>query len=133
MKEKVREWIELAFLDLTAAERLLDDENLTTIISFHAHQCVEKSFKAIIEMQDAHVPKIHDLSRLFSEISGKNSLKVDLDILDELSRLYIDSRYPALTGLMPYGRPSIVDAEKYVIFARELHARIIALVKKHSY
>ncbi len=47
-------------------------------------------------------------------------MKIDIDLLDELSRLYIDSRYPALTGLMPYGRPSLEDATRYVAFSSEI-------------
>jgi len=120
VKEKVREWIDLASFDLIAAKKLLDDENLTTIVSFHAHQCIEKSFKAVIELHEGNVPKVHDLTRLFGEISDFVNMKIDIDLLDELSRLYIDSRYPALTGLMPYGRPSLEDATRYVAFSSEI-------------
>ena len=34
-------------------------------------------------------------------------------ILSELDRLYIDSRYPTDLGLMPHGKPSVDDAERY--------------------
>ena len=52
MKEKVKEWLEAARLDCEAALALLDNEELTPIISFHSHQCIEKCFKAIIEDSD---------------------------------------------------------------------------------
>lgn len=125
MKEKVKEWIELAKMDLAASFKLQDSEELTPVASFHAHQSVEKTFKAIIEHNDHIVPKIHDLIRLNNEI--KNLIKIDFDenMLDDLSRLYIDSRYPAMIGHTSYGKPSIDDTRHYVNFAKKVLNEVI--------
>ncbi len=114
MKQKVREWIEFAKIDLLAANRLSDDKNLTPAAAFHAHQCIEKAFKAIMEYSEKPVTKIHDLNRLFNETKNIIQLKIDEDVLDDLSRLYIDSRYPAMTGLTPYGIPPVNDVKRYI-------------------
>ena len=34
-------------------------------------------------------------------------------IISELDRLYLDSRYPGDLGLMPYGKPTLEEAENY--------------------
>ena len=94
MKEKVKEWLEAARLDCEAALALLDNEELTPIISFHSHQCIEKCFKAIIENSDNNVPRIHDLVRLYHLIENQIKISLDIEILEDLSKLYIDSRYP---------------------------------------
>lgn len=129
MKGKVREWIELAGIDLAAAEKLIDDETLTAVASFHAHQCIEKSFKALIENEERLIPKIHDLTRLHYEIKNLMKFSCDEDILDDLSRLYIDSRYPAMTGLTPYGRPSVDDAKLYIKSAGFIFSEILKSVE----
>ncbi len=133
MKRKVREWIELAGTDLAAAKKLVDDESLTAIVSFHAHQCIEKSFKAILENDEQLIPKIHDLIRLHHEIDNLTKFignqNIVEEILDDLSRLYIDSRYPALTGYTPYGRPSVDDAKRYLEAAGLIFYGTIKLVE----
>lgn len=49
MKPVTHEWLIFAQKDLAGCERMRGDDFLTTIVSFHAQQAVEKSFKAIIE------------------------------------------------------------------------------------
>lgn len=89
MKDKVREWIELASVDLAAAVKLENDEYLTPAASFHAHQCIEKAFKAVLELQDRPIRKTHDLALLYLEIKNNISFQCDEDILYDLSRLYM--------------------------------------------
>lgn len=57
MKPSVKEWIDLAGIDLLAAKRLCKDERLTNVVCFHSQQCVEKSLKALIESNDEIPPK----------------------------------------------------------------------------
>jgi len=35
----------------------------------------------------------------------------DEGMLDEINEIYIDSRYPADLGLLPYGKPTLEDAK----------------------
>lgn len=46
-------------------EKRLYDKFLTPIACFHAQQCVEKSFKAVLEKNGSDVPKTHDVVRLY--------------------------------------------------------------------
>lgn len=130
MKDRVREWIDLAQIDLLAAVRLSGDENLTTSAAFHAHQCCEKSFKALIEYMMKPVPKIHDLIKLHSDVKEMMNFFPDECILDDLSRIYIDSRYPSMIGQTPYGKPAIEDVLRYIKFSTEIFEQISSLVSK---
>lgn len=129
MKNKVKEWIELARIDLKAAQTLSGDEYLTSAAAFHAHQCVEKTFKAVIESRDISVPKVHDLPRLYQIVMNLIDFSCGEEILYDLSRIYIDARYPAMTGLMPYGRPEISDAVGYLRFAEEVFSTILQILE----
>lgn len=130
MKNKVREWIELARIDLTAAQKLSGDEYLTPVVSFHAHQCIEKIFKAVVESNDMSVPKVHDLIRLYEMVVNIINFSCDEEVLYDLNRIYIDSRYPAMTGLTPYGRPEISDAAEYLGFSENVFNKILLILDK---
>ncbi|MFC1822579.1 HEPN domain-containing protein [Thermodesulfobacteriota bacterium] len=126
MNASAEEWLEFANVDLMAAERLLEDPNLTNVVCFHAQQCLEKSLKALIESTGAIPPKTHDLVRLYGLIEEK--IDMEEDILALLNEVYIESRYPASYGLLPAGRPDTSDAEKFLSFAKETHSKITKLV-----
>jgi len=64
MKQTTKDWLAVAEDDLLAAKTLSRDERLTSLVSFHCQQCLEKCFKAIIEEQNKPALKSHDLLRL---------------------------------------------------------------------
>ncbi len=64
MKETTQQWLNFAETDLLACEKLISDDQLTTVVTFHAQQVVEKCFKAIIEEESLPFNKIHSVSRL---------------------------------------------------------------------
>jgi len=100
MKQITREWLRAVQDDLAAAKLLLADEHLTNVVSFHAQQAVEKSFKALIEEHDLGSIKIHSLERLYGKIKHITVIE-DLETLRRLNSLYIESRYPGELGLLP--------------------------------
>ena len=118
MKITTKEWLNFARDDLDVIERLLEDEHLTNMIAFHAHQVVEKSFKAVIEEFSLKMPKIHNLITLYEEVGKIYKLTLNLDNLKELNDVYISTRYPSDLGLMPYGKPTITDARIFYNFAK---------------
>lgn len=65
MKKITREWLKAAQDDLSVIDRIVEDENLTHIVAFHAQQCVEKCFKGIIEEYLLSFQKLHNLLRLY--------------------------------------------------------------------
>ena len=115
---QAKEWLKAAYSDLRSIEYILSDEFLTHIVAFHSQQAIEKSFKALIENESISVPKVHKLETLVSKI--KIDLEVNIEILETLDLLYIESRYPGDMGLLPYGKPEIKDAEDFYNEAKDI-------------
>lgn len=113
MKQLTREWLNAAEDDLIAIENLLNNPILTNIIAFHSQQAIEKSIKAIIEEFGIAFIRTHNLQTLLMKIEEVIPFTVDELIISELDRLYIDARYPGDLGLMPYGKPTLEEAEIY--------------------
>lgn len=123
MKKQAKEWVKFAKTDLQSSKLLIEDENLTTIAAFHVQQCVEKSLKALLELYNRKVPRIHDLikikKKIEEEIDEKN-IKLDEEILDQINQVYIDTRYPADFGLLPEGKPSEEKIKKFIEEAEKI-------------
>ena len=49
MKQTTKDWLSFAEYDLLSTKVLAQDDRLTNQVAFHCQQCLEKSFKAIIE------------------------------------------------------------------------------------
>lgn len=130
MKEISREWLKAAVDDLGTITEIIDNEQLTNIVAFHAQQAVEKSLKAIIEEFDLEMSKIHNLQRLFEIVKDHLSLSIDPIIVESLDRLYIDARYPGELGLLPHGKPALKDAEKFYNFAKTFYEAVYRLLEK---
>jgi HEPN domain-containing protein len=113
MRGMAQEWLARAQEDLRAVEMLLDDEGLTNIAAFHAQQCIEKCYKAVIEASGKPVPRVHDLVRLAALVAEIAEIPADEGILIELSTVYLGSRYPASTGFLPSGKPDLQDLRRY--------------------
>jgi hypothetical protein len=62
MKKITEDWLKSADADLSIIERILDQENLSHQVAFHAQQAVEKAFKAVIEEFETGFVKTHSLA-----------------------------------------------------------------------
>lgn len=124
MKAITQEWLNSAKSDLETIEEIQDNDSLTHVIAFHAQQCVEKAFKAVIEEFELALIKTHDLITLKSIILPVYKEILDDDLLSLLNKLYIDSRYPGELGLLPYGKPTVDDAKRFYENAKEIHGGI---------
>ena len=124
MKFLSSEWIKAAGDDLLAVKEMMNNPELTNLAAFHAQQCVEKSFKAVLEEKDSEIPGIHGLIRLYELAGVYCDIQADLDMLKTLDQLYIDSRYPGITGLLPEGKPSTAEALSFYIFAEKIYSGI---------
>ena len=95
MKEQAEQWLAFSRIDLASIEKLMEDELLNQSSAFHAHQSIEKTLKAILELKDKKIPKIHDLESLLGNVKNAGILlNINEDTLDEINQAYIDSRYP---------------------------------------
>jgi HEPN domain-containing protein len=107
MKHFYSEWLSAAKDDLDTVTLLLSQPNLTNILSFHAHQCIEKTFKAVIEKHSSKPQKTHNLEKLYEQVKQFLQISIDEVILETINELYIDSRYPGDLGLLPDGKPTL--------------------------
>ena len=123
MKKQAKEWLKFAKIDLQSSETLIEDESLSTSAAFHVQQCVEKSLKALLELYNEKVPRVHDLIKLkkqVEEIDTKN-IKINEEIIDQINQVYIDTRYPADFGLLPDGNPSKERIVKFIEEAKSIY------------
>jgi len=124
MKAVTADWLRSASADLETIGAILDNPSLTAMVAFHAQQCVEKCFKAVIEEFDIETRKTHNLLALKAAIEYVKPIEFDEDTLSLLNKLYIDSRYPGEFGLLPTGAPTIEDAREFARFANEAMEKI---------
>ncbi len=123
MCDMAQEWIKAAEDDIAAIGAMINDDNLTNIVAFHAQQAVEKALKAVIENRGESIPRKHDLLLLHSKVSESVIIEDD-SILDTLNQLYTEARYPSEFGLLPHGKPTIADAKMMAKFAKDVVNRI---------
>lgn len=124
MRAATEDWLASAQDDLETVGELIDNDQLTHIIAFHVQQCVEKSFKALLEEREERVPNIHNLVTLLAKVDESLSESVDEDLLERLNQLYIEARYPGERGLLPEGKPSPDEAYRFYQFAQSIHKQI---------
>jgi len=120
MKMLAEEWLKAAKDDLDVIEKIIEDEHLSHIVAFHAQQCIEKVFKAVLEEHGIDMPKIHNLVTLYGKVESLIGEDLDMSLLKTLDALYIDARYPGELGLLPDGRPTIEDARRFYESSREI-------------
>ena len=113
MKQTTKDWLTVAEDDLLAAKTLVHEARLTSLVSFHCQQCLEKCFKAVIEEQDKPSIKSHDLIRLQSHTNIKLS-DSEINLLSIINEVYVDARYPGDLGLLPHGKPTIPEIETFI-------------------
>ena len=124
MRKATEEWLASARDDLETVEELIDNNQLTHVVAFHAQQCIEKCFKALLEEWEERVPNIHNLVTLLAKVEGASLDSVDEDLLERLNQLYIEARYPGERGLLPEGKPSREEAHRFRQFAQSIHEQV---------
>ena len=128
MNKLVKEWLLFAFKDLKTVIKLLDEPDLTNVVAFHSHQCVEKCFKAIICLNTESVPMKHNLLRLYGTVRNYCKLEIDMTLLEEISETYIDARYPSDMGLLPYGSLSTGRANDFYLETKSIYEQIETII-----
>ena len=132
MKFITSEWLKSADDDINTIKAIIDDESLTHIVAFHSQQCIEKSFKAMVDEFELASQKIHNLITLNETISSVYQFDFDEDKLGLLNKLYLDSRYPGDLGLLPNGKPSTEVAKGLQELAKEIYKRINTFIKNRD-
>lgn len=132
-QELALEWLKASYSDMLVLEKIVNDDLITHMTSFHSQQSVEKSLKALLEYHSLKVPRKHDVLMLKDLVCNFIDIQ-DEDILEDLNTLYIDSRYPGDIGLLPNGKPTLQDAQEFYAFANEIFSSVCKLlnVKKED-
>lgn len=113
MKTITTSWLAAAQDDLTLIREILHNETLSHLVAFHSQQAIEKTFKAVLEEFDGFVPKMHNLETLLPKVIRHVALDIELELLEDLDKLYIDARYPGDFGLLPDGKPNVQEATAF--------------------
>ena len=125
MTAVANEWLNAANDDLLVIEAIIANESIAHMVAFHAQQCIEKCFKAVLEDEEIDIPKIHSLGTLYSIVSDHINLNLEHNdpfaILKVLDQLYIDARYPGAFGLLPNGKPTQQDAQQFYNLAKDIY------------
>ena len=124
MKRATAEWLKSAAMDIENIAQIIDLEHLTPVAAFHAQQCVEKCFKAILEEHSKKVPKDHSTLRLYGLVKELIPVAVDISVLTDLDDLYIESRYPGELGLLPGGKPTLADVREFYEVAKNIYDQV---------
>ncbi|MEX1255814.1 MAG: HEPN domain-containing protein [Dehalococcoidia bacterium] len=100
MKPQTEQWIEIADLDLEAANRLVE-AMLPFQGLFFCQQAVEKLMKGLwIERKTSLPPRTHNLVQLATELDLSVPAELD-DLLVRLTDLAVESRYPGKADQTP--------------------------------
>jgi len=131
MKNETSSWVFFAKNDMIAAETLIEHSELTGGVAFHCQQAIEKYFKGYLEEHGKEIRKIHDLLKLYLEVKRIQDWDLDEGLLEEISKIYTETRYPESIGIKPNGSlPTMEDARSYLEFAKEVEAIFMELVGK---
>jgi HEPN domain-containing protein len=115
--DPVESWVWLSNRDLKSARDALEDANYPDVF-FHCQQAVEKRLKAAIARQRPEPPpRTHRLWRL-SEICGLRPSDEQKELMELLTPLYADARYPEA---MPqavldaaYAKRALAETEEFI-------------------
>ena len=129
MKDRTSGWVFFAERDVITANFLIDNDLLTGEVAFHCQQAIEKYFKAYLTEHDRQVRKIHDLIKLYSEVKGIKDWNINEDLLEDINKIYTESRYPDDIGIKPDGLlPTVEEAKSYLAFTLQIESTFKSLV-----
>lgn len=130
MSEAAR-WLERAGEDLRTADVLLG-VGIWNQVCFHSQQCVEKSLKAILIVENAIYPRSHNLPQLLAMLDRDKyqALFKIADAIRVLDRFYMSARYPdVIPGALPDGLPTQVEATEALTLARQVYDVVVGFMQ----
>jgi HEPN domain-containing protein len=124
--EVAAEWIAKAENDLlNAAHTLtLGSRCPTDTVCFHAQQCAEKYFKALLTLRGTDFPKTHDLEALATRFRNGARPSVKPDDLARLTRYATVTRYPGAEDI------PLSEARRALTAARRIRRSVRAVLPR---
>lgn len=123
MKEEVKRWWKMAKDDLASAKSNFKNRKYY-VCAFLSQQAVEKALKALLLKKKKEFIKIHDLVILGKEVGLQKSF---LQKCEQLSRVYIETRYGGISGSVPSEKFNKKNSSDYLKIAEG----ILRWVKKN--
>jgi len=106
MGEEIMIWWKQAKRDLESAEHSLKSKDYY-LVSFLAHQSVEKALKSIYIKKFGKLIRIHDIFYLAKKLGLSEDL---IEICKEINPVYTEARYPDISNKLPAEEYSEDDA-----------------------
>jgi HEPN domain-containing protein len=123
MKKETSNWVFFAERDVIAANILIDNIALTGEVAFHCQQAIEKYFKAYLVENSIPIQKIHDLMKLYAKVKEIKDWNIDISILEDISEVYVESRYPGDECVLPNGMlPTMEQAKMFLAFTQQIES-----------
>src|SRR3989338_96995 len=116
MLTEVQTWWELALDDLDTAQKNFEIGKYH-IASLFAQQAVEKALKSLYIKQFNELKKTHDLFFLASKLNLPETYK---SICKRLNPVYLQTRYPDVSGLLPPSLFTKKDATEFIAMATDI-------------
>ncbi len=125
----VREWLQKAENDLTAAAQLLKLGKAcpTDTVCFHAQQCAEKYVKALLVHHGQDFPKTHNLRALLALLPARARPDLTPEEQHLLTRYATVTRYPGDYEAIP-----LSEARNAVKIARRVRRQIRKRLPKEA-
>ncbi|NSW91702.1 MAG: HEPN domain-containing protein [Firmicutes bacterium] len=97
-KEKYLYWLDIAEYDMVTAESMFNSGRYLYVV-FMCQQALEKLAKGLYSYYiDDNVPRVHNISFIFSKVIDKLNIEADDKIyalFDRLAAYYLQGRYPS--------------------------------------
>ena len=120
----IRAWLEKADEDwLCVRNEMAAAQTPWAVVSFHAQQAAEKTFKALLVAHGHFPPRVHDLARLLDLClpfeAGLEQVREDCE---RRSQYAVDVRYPDIGNNVEeaIGREAVAAAERICDAVRQL-------------
>lgn len=116
MKEEVKRWWRMAKDDLSSARSNFKNRKYY-VCAFLSQQAVEKALKAILLEQKKELIRIHDLVILGKEVGLQKDF---LEKCEQLSRVYIETRYGGIGNYVPSEKFTKQNSSDYLKIAEDI-------------
>lgn len=126
MNDVIREWMEKAEGDYLTAMReiAVQQQHNYDAVCFHAQQCIEKLFKALLILHRISPGRTHNLIYLSQQLEEVlPDWTTDIKDLQTLTHASVAFRYPGETA-------ENIDAEEAMVIATRLRESLLFLLKK---
>jgi HEPN domain-containing protein len=124
----VREWVAKAESDLLTATHTLKlgDRCPTGAVCFHAQQCAEKYFKALLVADGKAPPKTHSIHMLMESLPKPKRPSLTAEEEETLTHHSVALRYPGVP------EPTLAEARDAVRLARRVRAVVRRLLPRDA-